>query len=239
MRVAAFQRFPIFDAVHDASDALLRDLLWADERGIDLAVFPECFLQGHSYDQSTVAARAISLHQLPLLRLLDRLTAVRTTAVVGLFERRGEKIYNSAIVFQRGHLMGTYAKAHPIEDGCTPGREFPVWSCENWTFGINICNDLNYPDVADLITGRGARLICCLLNMMLRPKKAERWRGPALENLQKCALRTNCFVVSADVAGPRDDGWLSYGCTAIVRPDGTIADRAAELVEDVAIFDLP
>jgi hypothetical protein len=45
--------------------------------------------------------------------------------------------------------------------------------------------------------------------------------------------------VTADVAGQGNDGWFSYGCTVIVGPDGTIANRARELVEDVAVFDLP
>lgn len=239
MRIAAFQRFPIFDAIEKTSDVLVRDILWADAQGIDLAIFPECFLQGHSYEEAIVRARAIVLDDAAMLALEGRLAGTRTTAVFGLFERRGEAIYNSAAIIQRGRPGGVYAKAYPIEEGCTPGRDFPVWTCAGWTFGINICNDLNFPKAAEAVTGKGAKLICCPLNMMLRPKKAEKWRGPAIENLRACALRSGCFVVSADVAGHREDGWLSYGCTAIVRPDGTIADRAAELIEDVAIFDLP
>jgi 5-aminopentanamidase len=71
---------------------------------------------------------------------------------------------------------------------------------------------------------------------MLRPKKAEMWRVRSVEGLRACARRAGCWVVSADVAGQGNDG---YGCTVIVQPDGTIASRTPELVEDVAVFDLP
>jgi 5-aminopentanamidase len=75
--------------------------------------------------------------------------------------------------------------------------------------------------------------------MMLRPAKAEMWRLRAVEILQACARRTGAGSCRPDVTGRRNDGWFSYGCTIIIRPDGTIAGRAAELVEDVAVFDLP
>ena len=44
--------------------------------------------------------------------------------------------------------------------------------------------------------------------------------------------------MSADVTGAHD-GLVSYGCTMVVRPDGTIAARLTESEEGVAVFDLP
>jgi hypothetical protein len=43
--------------------------------------------------------------------------------------------------------------------------------------------------------------------------------------------------MSADVVGAHG-GRISYGCAAIVRPDGELASRVAELAEGVATFDL-
>ena len=148
-------------------------------------------------------------------------------------------IFNSAMVIQGGRFAGIYAKVFPIEDGCSPGTQYPVWNEGKWKFGINICNDTNYPEAARQLTRQGANLICAPINNMLRPKKAEIWRVRSVENLQVCARRTGCWVATADVAGQGNDGWFSYGCTVIIRPDGTIANRTRELVEDVAVFDLP
>ena len=239
MRIAAFQRFPIFDDPARVGESVLRDLTWADLQGVDLALFPESYLQGHSYNRPLIERRAASLDSPAMRELLEGLSGIRATAILGLFERRGDLIFNSAIVIESGRFAGIYAKAFPIEDGCCPGTEYPVWNNGKWRFGINICNDMNYPQAAEQLTRQGANLICAPNNNVLRPRKAEIWRVRSVENLQACARRTGCWVVSADVAGQGDDSWFSYGCTVIVRPDGMVVSRAAELAEDVAVFDLP
>ena len=238
MRVAAFQRFAVFDDPEKVGESLLRDLTWADRQGVDIALFPESYLQGHSYDRALIERRAASLDG-PLVRgLLDRLSGTAATAIIGLFERRGDLIFNSAVVIEGGRVLGVYAKTFPLEDGCTPGAQYPVWDKGAWRFGINICNDTNYPQASEQLTRQGANLICAPINNMLRPEKADIWRARSVENLRARARQTGCWVVTADVTGPGNDGWLSYGCTLIVRPDGTIASRATELAEDVTVFDL-
>jgi predicted amidohydrolase len=239
MRIAAFQRLALFDAVDKTAAVLARDLAWADSQGIDLALFPECYLQGHSYNAALARRRALSLDDPPLHALVGRFAPAKTTAIIGLFEQRGAVVHNSAIVAKAGQINGVYAKAHPLENGCAPGTDFPIWACGNWTFGINICSDLRYPYTATRLVKKGTNLLCCPLNMMLRPHKAPKWREPAIESLRACARRTGRWVMSADVVGNNDDGWMSYGCTAIIDPQGKIVARAAELVEDVVIFDLP
>jgi len=239
VRVAAFQRFACFDDPARVGETVREDLAWADQQGVDLAVFPESYLQGHSYSQSLIERRAASLESPAVRVVLDGLTGVRATAIIGLFERRGDVIFNSAMVIQRGRLAGVYSKAFPLVNGCSPGTQYPVWKEGNWNFGINICNDTNHLEATERLTKQGAKLICVPINNMLRPGKAEIWRVRAVEILQACARRTGCWFVTADVAGQGNDGWFSYGCTLIIRPDGTIADRTHELVEDVAVFDLP
>ena len=45
--------------------------------------------------------------------------------------------------------------------------------------------------------------------------------------------------MSADVVGSNDDGWLSYGSSAIVDPNGVVVAKAKPHSEDVLVFDLP
>jgi predicted amidohydrolase len=235
MRVAAFQRAPTVDRARTA-DALLDDLAWADAHGVDLAVFPECHLVGHAYDRPTIETRAVSLDGDFARTLLHRARDVRATAVVGLFEAREDKIFNTALVIEGGLITGGYSKAHPNEDGVEPGRAFPVFQ-GRLPFGINICNDANHPAAAGRLAESGARVICFPLCNVLRPVVAERWRSLSLENLKRRARETGCWVISADAAGRQDDR-LSYGCTAVVRPDGEVAARARELQDDVVLWDL-
>jgi predicted amidohydrolase len=239
MRIAAFQRLALFDAVDAVGDVLARDLAWADAQDIDLAVFPECYLQGHSYNEAIARRRALSLDDPALIALVGRFASVRTTAIIGLFERRGEAIYNSAMVVKAGRIVGVYAKAHPLESGCTPGKDFPIWEEGHWRFGINICADLRYPYSSARLARKGAGLICNPINLMLRPHKAEKWHKPGISGLQTCARHTKCWVMSSDVVGSNDDGWFSYGSTAIVDPNGVVVAKAKPHSEDVLVFDLP
>jgi hypothetical protein len=50
MRITTFQRHAIFDDMDHVCDVLERDLCWAASEGIQIALFPETFLHGHSYD---------------------------------------------------------------------------------------------------------------------------------------------------------------------------------------------
>jgi len=237
LRVAAFQRHPRFDDVAGIGKTLLQDLEWADAKDVDLAVFPECYLQGYAIDRSTIERRALALDDMVLAGLLKRLGGIRATVILGMIERRGDAFYNSALTIKGGVLTGVYSKAHPNEQGFEPGTQFPVFEAASWPFGVNICNDANFPETAGRIANNGARLICYPLNNMLKPETAARWRGKSVENLRAIATQTGCWVASADVVGDHA-GLTSYGCTLIVRPDGEIAARATELCEGVAIFDL-
>ncbi|WP_412064704.1 carbon-nitrogen hydrolase family protein [Rhizobium sp. SYY.PMSO] len=239
MRIAAFQRLALFDAVEQAAEVLARDLAWAEAQGIDLALFPECYLQGHSYGKAIAERRALSLDDPHLNALVARFAAGKTTVIVGFFERRDDGVYNSALVAKSGRIIGVYAKAHPLESGCMPGRDFPVWKEGHWRFGINICGDLRYPYMARRLALKGAGLICNPINLMLRPHKAEKWHRPGISSLQICARHTGCWVMASDVVGSNDDGWFSYGSSAIVDPNGVVVAKAKPHSEDVLVFDLP
>lgn len=238
MRIAAFQRFPIFDDVAAVGDRLFHDLCWADERGVELALFPECHLLGHSYDEAVIERRAIRIDGEIWKGLLARLEPISAAAIIGTFERHPGHVTNSAMVIEAGRTTGRYAKAHPNEPCVRAGKAFPVFNRAGVTFGINICNDANHPAAAQQVAAQGAGLICYPLNNIMRPATAEAWRTRSAENLKARARGTGCWIMSADVTG-WVDGRVSHGCTMIVSPDGTIVARVAEGVEGVALIDLP
>jgi predicted amidohydrolase len=238
MRVAAFQRFPIFDDPGAVADRLVADLEWADRAGVELALFPEAYLLGHSYDPEVIERRSISTDGDLWKGLLSRLEPFRAAAVVGAFERHHDHLTNSAFVIEAGRVTGRYAKAHPNEPGIVAGTDFPVFARSGTAFGINICNDANHPTAASRLADRGARLICYPLNNVMRPAVADSWRTLSVANLTSRARETGCWIMSADVTGTVGDR-LSHGCTMIVSPDGAIVARAAEGAEGAAVYDLP
>jgi len=58
MRIAVVQCSNIPDDARLAGHAIVQRLRWAEEEGIDLTIFPESFLLGHSYDPETIRSRA-------------------------------------------------------------------------------------------------------------------------------------------------------------------------------------
>ena len=227
MRVAAFQLRPVFDDPRATCAAVAANVSWAADQGAGLAVFPEAYLHGHSYEPQTISRRARQLTDPEVSELARALRGFAVTAVVGMFERRGNSLWNVALVLRAGEVTGVYAKARPNEQGIEAGDSMPVFHAGGLAFAVNICNDANYPDLARRARQAGASVLCYPLNNVLPPATAQRWRDRSLGNLVARARETGCWVVSSDVAGTHGDQ-VSFGCTAIVSPAGEVMARVPE-----------
>jgi len=78
------------------------------------------------------------------------------------------RISNVALLVDRGgRVMGMYRKVHPvapqgsdvIENGTTPGGEFPVFDCDFGRVGIQICFDMLYADGWQALAKQGAEIV--------------------------------------------------------------------------------
>jgi predicted amidohydrolase len=136
---------PILDDARAACAAVTAGVSWAAGQGAGLAVFPETYLHGHSYDRDTIARRARAVTDPEVQGLAESLSAFPVTVVAGMFERRGNSLRNVALVLRAGEIAGIYAKAHPNEDGVEAGEDMPIFDADNLRFAINICNDATTP----------------------------------------------------------------------------------------------
>ena len=237
VRVAAFQMRPILDDARAAGAAVTAGVSWAADQGAGLAVFPETYLHGHSYDRETIARRARGLTDPEVRGLAESLRGFPLTVVVGMFERCGNSLRNVALVLRAGEIVGVYAKARPNENGVEAGKEMPVFKVGRQRFAVNICNDANFPDLAERARQGRASVLCFPLNNVLPLATAEQWRERSIVNLVARARETRCWVVSSDVAGACGTR-LSLGCTIIVSPDGDIRARVPEGTTGRIVLDL-
>jgi predicted amidohydrolase len=84
--------------------------------------------------------------------------------VVGIYERTGPIVYNTAILLDReGNVSGKYRKTHlpetEVTDGLTPGDSYPVFQTDFGTIGIEICYDYCFPEVTRSLAVNGAEII--------------------------------------------------------------------------------
>ncbi|MDF2869100.1 MAG: Nitrilase/cyanide hydratase and apolipoprotein N-acyltransferase [Anaerocolumna sp.] len=85
--------------------------------------------------------------------------------VLGAYNRRGENLYNSAIVYnRRGEQAYHYDKIHLAgseNDRLTPGDEYVVMDTEYGRIGLAICWDMQFPECCRELVLDGADLILC------------------------------------------------------------------------------
>lgn len=84
--------------------------------------------------------------------------------VVGLYERAAHLIYNVAVLIgPDGKIVGKYRKVTlprvEIEEGVTPGHEYPVFDTRFGKVGMMVCYDGFFPEVARELSKNGAEVI--------------------------------------------------------------------------------
>jgi predicted amidohydrolase len=83
--------------------------------------------------------------------------------LIGFAERRGDEMYNSAVLFDTsGEQVAYYAKTHSGGTGEPYNRSgdvFPVFETELGRIGILICFDRQNPETARILALKGAQII--------------------------------------------------------------------------------
>ncbi|HSX30670.1 MAG TPA: carbon-nitrogen hydrolase family protein [Candidatus Saccharimonadales bacterium] len=190
----------------------------------DILLFPECFLQGYMVTPKHVSRNAISLDSEQFRSILGRLSSIPPTVVFGLIEQAGESFFNTAVVIQRGKLLGKYRKTHLLdgEKIFIPGAEYPVFTQHGVTFGINICYDAQFPEAAQAVAEQGAQLLLLPAQNMLRLESAKKWKDLHNEVRAKRVKETGMWLVSADVTGKRGNTHIGYGPTCALNSQAQV-----------------
>jgi len=136
--------------------------------GIDLAVTPECFLDGYAVaDKEWTRERFEAIAQHPetspyLARLRDLARKHRVFILFGYTENRGGRFFNTAQLVDRdGRTVGRYDKTHLQDHDLrfSPGEDLPVFETPWGKLGVLICADRRWPETARVLRLRGARLV--------------------------------------------------------------------------------
>lgn len=207
------------DRIAEAICDTKRRLPW-----VDLILLPELAVFGpqtkHAEPEDGPAER----------RLREVARQVGVWLVPGsLFQRRGAEVFNTApIIDPAGAIVARYRKIfpwRPYETGVSEGGECCVFTIPDvGCFGVSICYDLYFPEVARSLAWLGAEAILCpsLTSTIDRDVELALARGSAASN--------QCFLFNVNWAAP-----LGVGRSIVCGPGGEVLHEALSGAETIAV----
>ena len=152
VKVAAYQA-PLLAAGSMGALDLIRARVQACEaEGVAILCCPEAILGGLADHGEDPVRFALSVRTGQLDSVLAPLASDVTTTIVGFTELGDEgHLYNAAAIFHRGTVAGVYRKRYPAirQSIYRAGCHVPVFRVAALTFGIAICNDSNFRELAN------------------------------------------------------------------------------------------
>lgn len=124
----------------------------AKTNGARLLLLPECMLSGHGGHRPTMEANSEPIPEGPMSRAVLKMSKDYDLCIcVGINERADGVIYNSIMVADRGKFLGVQRKINLSSDErrfFADGRKVEVFDIGDIRFGISICYDNNFPELA-------------------------------------------------------------------------------------------
>ncbi len=198
--------------------------------GADLVVFPEVFARDFGEPGSDVSGAAEDLAG-PFATEVARLAAARrTTLLAGMFETSEDPARPFNTLVMRGAADASYRKIHLYDsfgfresDRISAGpAEAVVVDVHGFRVGLMTCYDLRFPELARLLSDRGAEVLVAPAAWVAGPHKVDHWRtlvrARAIENV--------AYVVAVGQPGPRYTGH-----SLVVDPWGDVVVEAGAAPE--------
>lgn len=205
-----------------------RMLAEAAAQGAEIAVLPEMFACPYSRQYfKTFAARG---HEETVAALSAWAKEFGLILVGGSVpEREGERLYNTAFVFdEQGRQLARHRKVHLFDvdlpgmrfkesNTFTPGEAVTTFETRCGTMGLAVCFDLRFPELFRAMAVRGAKVI-------FLPAQFNLTTGPAHWelSLRSRAVDNELFVIGASAARYEGFSYECWGHSTVVDPLGTV-----------------
>jgi NAD+ synthase (glutamine-hydrolysing) len=206
----------------------------------DIVVVPELAIPGYPPEDLLLHPAFVS-DNIAATESLARVTR-GIVAIVGYVERADAGLYNAAAVFSNGRLVHRYRKIRLPNYGVFDEKRYfgsgdraGVFKLGDARFGLNICEDIWYPDepIRSQCRKGGASLI---INISSSPYHALKPRDRETM-LARRAADYRTFVAYCNLVGGQDE-LVFDGMSMVLGPDGQTIARGAAFKEDQVVVDL-
>jgi len=204
----------------------------------DLVAFPELAVTGYPPEDLLLKNQFIEDN-------LESLETIRKnvddiTAIVGFVDRRDD-IYNAAAVIQNKKIVDVYHKMYLPNYGVfdeyryfQSGTRYPVYRIADTWIGINICEDIWYPEGPSRIQSLAGAEI--LININASPYHIG--KGKFRETMLSTRASDNIVIVAyLNTVGGQDE-LVFDGHSIVLDQDGKVIARGRQFQEDMIVVDL-
>ena len=238
-RLALAQVNPTVGDIAGNTKIVLERIEEARAAQADLVAFPELMLTGYPPEDLLMKPSFIRDNQAALEKVLAAAKGI--TVVTGFVDGGGDAIYNAAAVAHDGQLVGTYHKVYLPNYGVfdevryfKPGSVCPIYTINGVDVGVNICEDIWYPEGPVSLQREAAAKV--IVNINGSPFHA----GKCADREQMLANRSSdngLYIGYVNMVGGQDE-LVFDGASVILDGHGTPLARAAQFQEEMLIADL-
>lgn len=233
VRLGVAQIQPIVSKVEENLQRISSVLNKATSNDVEILVLPELANSGYVFNNQEEAWK--SSEEIPsgnTSEVLREWSKRNRMVVCGVCERHDENLYNSAVAFGDGKLLGTYRKIHLFDnelDIFTEGKkEPPVISYHDFKYGMMVCFDWAFPEVARILTLKKAQVILHPANLVL-PFCQKAMITRSIEN--------RVFTATANRVG-RERGVVFSGQSQMTNPGGEVISSLDDKETGIAFVDI-
>ena len=210
----------------------------AEDVNSDIVVFPELSITGyppedlllksHFIEDNVKAAKEVAKHTSNII------------AIYGFVEKENNKIFNSAAISHNQQLLGTQKKIYLPNYGVfdekryfSSGHSHSLIYLENSTVGINICEDIWYPNPTKNLAASGVSTILNINGSPFQIGKIEERK----KLLIKRAKENKVNIAYVNMVGGQDE-LVFDGGSMFINLDGKIQVMGPQFSEKLLVYDL-
>lgn len=214
---------------------------WSEEaarQGAEVISFPELNVTGYGAGKSP-AQTTLPVPGPETERLVEIARASSLVVLAGLAERDKQgRVFATHLVATPQGLAGIYRKLHvapPEKAIFSPGDRIFLHTLRGVTFGIQLCYDAHFPELATRMALEGCDLIV-IPHASPRgtpKKKLASW----MRHLPARAFDNGIFVAACNQVGGNGNGLEFPGIAVVIGPDGRILHQYVADQEGLLLFE--
>lgn len=219
-------------------EAVVALLEAAGEKGIDLAVLPECSWPGYYLGLRGDPHKAVQGWDKSLSALRAVARKHKFNLVAGIAEEDGGKLYNSAFLVDRGGgVVGRARKTflwHFDSKWFQVGDEHKVYETDIGKIGILVCADGRLPEIARTLALKGADIIADPTNWVTTGRDPKVLTNPQIEYIMPVrAAENGVWFCCANKVGREAESIVYCGRSVVVSPSGQVVKEASSDREEI------